>query len=67
MVGCEDKIYPKVENVLSYMGKTVRYCGKNGMGQTAKICNNLALGIQMRSIAEAMKLGKKMGIDGKLL
>lgn len=36
-------------------------------GQVAKICNNLALAIQMTSVAEAMNLGVKLGIDPKVL
>lgn len=36
-------------------------------GQVAKICNNLALGIQMASVAEAMNLGVTLGIDPKIL
>lgn len=36
-------------------------------GQVAKICNNLALGIQMASVAEAMNLGVALGIEPKIL
>lgn len=49
------------------MGKTFYNCGKSGMGQTAKMANNLALGIQMQSIVEAMVYGEKMGIDLSVL
>lgn len=45
------------------MGANFFNCGKPGMGQTAKIANNLALGIQMQSIVEAMVYGEKMGMD----
>ncbi|KAF1778983.1 3-hydroxyisobutyrate dehydrogenase, NAD-binding domain [Phytophthora cactorum] len=36
-------------------------------GQVAKLCNNLALAIQMASVAEAMNLGTTLGIDPKIL
>lgn len=49
------------------MGAAFFDCAKPGMGQTAKIANNLALGIQMQSIVEAMAFGEKMGIDLKIL
>lgn len=45
------------------MGANFFDCAKPGMGQTAKIANNLALGIQMQSIVEAMVYGEKMGMD----
>jgi 3-hydroxyisobutyrate dehydrogenase len=31
------------------------------------VCNNLALGIEMVAVAEAMTLGVKLGIDPKVL
>ncbi len=49
------------------MGANFFNCGLAGMGQTAKIANNLALAIQMHSICEAMLFGEKMGIDLKIL
>ena len=49
------------------MGLNIKLCGEVGMGQTAKIANNLALAIQMRSIAEAMNYAQAMGIDTKVL
>lgn len=42
-------------------------CTSAATGQVAKICNNLALAIQMTSVAEAMNLGVKLGIDPKVL
>ena len=37
------------------------------MGQATKMCNNLMLGIQMASVAEAFNLAKRVGLDeGKL-
>lgn len=45
------------------MGKNVIHCGGPGSGQAAKIANNMALAIQMASIAEAMHLGVRLGVD----
>ncbi len=68
MVGADNEnIFKKAENYLKYMGANVMNCKKTGMGQTAKICNNLALAIQMRSIAEALNLGRNLGMDLKVL
>lgn len=37
------------------------------MGQAAKLCNNLALAIEMIAVSEAMTLGVKLGMDPKVL
>ena len=56
-----------MKDILEGMGANFFNCGATGMGQTAKIANNLALAIQMQSICEAMLFGEKMGIDLKVL
>ena len=68
MVGSEEeKQFEEIKEILKYMGSNIFNCKKSGMGQTAKICNNLALAIQMRSICEAMNLGANLGMDPKIL
>ena len=68
MVGTqEDKVFSKIERVLKSMGKNIIRCGEAGSGQIAKMCNNLSLAIQMISIAEALSLGKSLGMDVKVL
>lgn len=37
------------------------------MGQTAKLCNNLALAVQMAGVSEALALGDALGLDAKRL
>lgn len=49
------------------MGQNFVNCEKISGGQIAKICNNLALAIQMMSIVEANLLGKKLGINMDIL
>ena len=53
--------------VLAGMGKNIVHCGATGMGQVAKVCNNLVLGISMAAVSEAMSLGVALGIDPKVL
>lgn len=50
MVGGEKESFDKAKPILECMGKNVVYCGGNGNGQVAKICNNLALAIEMIGI-----------------
>jgi 3-hydroxyisobutyrate dehydrogenase len=38
-----------------------------GAGQIAKVCNNMALAIEMIGISEALALGAKLGMDSKIL
>ena len=41
------------------MGSRIIHCGDVGMGQAAKLCNNMLLGISMIGTAEAFNLGQK--------
>ncbi|CAD7957694.1 unnamed protein product [Amoebophrya sp. A25] len=52
---------------LEKMGKNIFYCGASGTGSIAKVCNNMALSVQMISIAEAISMGVKLGMDPTLL
>ncbi|WP_420550079.1 3-hydroxyisobutyrate dehydrogenase [Curvivirga sp.] len=67
MVGGEDTAYAAAEPFLQIMGKTLVHCGGAGNGQAAKICNNMMLGIQMISVAEAFALGEKLGLSHQKL
>jgi 3-hydroxyisobutyrate dehydrogenase len=59
--------FDQVKPTLSMMGKNVIYCGENGTGQVAKLCNNMLLAVSMIGVSEAMFLGAKLGMDPKLL
>ncbi|KAF1317492.1 3-hydroxyisobutyrate dehydrogenase, partial [Globisporangium splendens] len=67
MVGGKPSEFETVKPVLQAMGRNIVHCGESSTGQVAKICNNLALAIQMTSVAEAMNLGVKLGVDPKVL
>ncbi|WP_017923762.1 3-hydroxyisobutyrate dehydrogenase, partial [Burkholderia glumae] len=67
MVGGAAADFERVGPVLGAMGKNLVHCGAVGMGQVAKICNNLVLGISMAGVAESMALGAALGIDPKVL
>eukprot|EP00879_Flechtneria_rotunda_P006498 GHRR01006829.1.p1 GENE.GHRR01006829.1~~GHRR01006829.1.p1 ORF type:complete len:237 (+),score=96.58 GHRR01006829.1:603-1313(+) len=49
--------------LLLLMGKSVQHLGDAGAGQVAKICNNLAMAIEMAAISEALALGAAAGLD----
>lgn len=68
MVGASnEQVYEETLDVIQHMGKFFFNCEGIGNGQAVKLCNNLALGIQMRSITESMRMGKKMGISQKVI
>lgn len=56
MVGGTTEEYKAVKSVLEGMGKRITHCGDYGMGQAAKLCNNMLLGIEMIGLCEAMNL-----------
>jgi len=67
MVGGDDAAFSRAKPLLEVMGKTIVHCGGAGNGQAAKICNNMMLGIQMSSVAEAFVLADKLGLDAQKL
>lgn len=62
MVGGTESAFARAEPVLKAMGKAIVHAGPAGNGQAAKICNNMMLGIQMVSVAEAFALAEKLGL-----
>jgi 3-hydroxyisobutyrate dehydrogenase len=62
MVGCEDALFARVESALAPMARAVIHAGGPGAGQSAKICNNMLLGISMLGVAEAFALAEKLGL-----
>ncbi|KAI6019641.1 3-hydroxyisobutyrate dehydrogenase [Pisolithus orientalis] len=67
LVGGTEAAFRKAEPILSHMGKRIIYCGSSGAGLSAKICNNLVLGVQQIVVAEAMLLGQALGLDPAVL
>jgi 3-hydroxyisobutyrate dehydrogenase len=67
MVGGETKDLERARPVLEKMGVNIFHAGAAGAGQTAKICNNMLLGILMIGTSEALALGVANGLDPKVL
>ena len=60
MVGGSRDDFDKLRFLFEYMGSRSVYCGKNGSGQTAKICNNMILGVTMIATCEAFALADRL-------
>ncbi|HYP83606.1 3-hydroxyisobutyrate dehydrogenase [Variovorax sp.] len=67
MVGGEAADLERARPVLEKMGANIFHAGGAGAGQTAKICNNMLLGVLMIGTSEALALGVANGLDPKVL
>ncbi len=67
MVGGDAQAFTVAEPILQVMGKKVIHCGAASMGQAAKICNNMILGISMIAVSEAFVLAEKLGLSQQAL
>jgi len=65
MVGGPEAAFALAQPILEKMGKAVIHAGGPGMGQAAKICNNMILGATMVATPEAFVLAEKLGLDAQ--
>jgi len=63
MAGGTQAGFAKVEPLFEIMGQKSVHCGGSGAGQSAKICNNMILGVTMIATCEAFALADKLGLD----
>jgi 3-hydroxyisobutyrate dehydrogenase-like beta-hydroxyacid dehydrogenase len=67
LVGGEKEVFEAQREILARMGKHIYHFGPNGSGAAAKLCFNLIVAAQMASLAEAMTLAARSGLDLALL
>ncbi len=67
MVGAKREVFDAVTPILSAMGTDIIFCGDVGRGQIVKILNNKVVLQQVHALAEALAIGKSLGVDGKVL
>lgn len=67
MVGGDTDVFHEIHPLLDIMGARVVHCGENGLGQAAKICNNMILGISQIAVAEAFVLAEQLGLTDQAL
>lgn len=63
MAGGSEESFAKVEPLFDIMGQKAVHCGEAGAGQSAKICNNMILGVTMIATCEAFAMADKLGLD----
>jgi 3-hydroxyisobutyrate dehydrogenase len=67
MCGGETAAFEAAGPVLEKMGRKALHCGGPGLGQAAKLCNNMILGATMIVTCEAFILGEKLGLSHRAL
>ena len=67
MIGGPESSFKKAKSALEVMGGRLVHCGEGGAGQSAKICNNMLLGVSMIGACEAFSLADKLGLDRQAL
>lgn len=65
MVGGPPGAVAAARPLLDVMGGKVVHCGDAGVGQAAKICNNMVLGATMIALSEAFVLGERLGLSNQ--
>jgi 3-hydroxyisobutyrate dehydrogenase-like beta-hydroxyacid dehydrogenase len=67
MVGGEGASVEKVKPLFDAMGKTVHHVGGIGLGQAAKLAQNLQNAVIFESFAEGLMLATKLGVPPEKL
>jgi 3-hydroxyisobutyrate dehydrogenase-like beta-hydroxyacid dehydrogenase len=66
MVGASPEVFAAVQPHLAYMGEAT-LCGEASFGQVVKALNNMVVFMTVNALAEAITIGRRAGIDAKLL
>lgn len=67
MVGGAEADFDSARPILEAMGRRVVHCGGQGLGQAAKVCNNMILAVSQIAVAEAFVLGERLGLSHQAL
>jgi 3-hydroxyisobutyrate dehydrogenase len=63
LVGGDSATLEKARPVLAAMGKTITHLGPTGSGAMIKLINNFVCGVQVASLAEALTMIERSGLD----
>ena len=63
MVGGTEDAFKRGLPLLETMGKTITHVGGSGDGQTAKVANQIIVGLTIEAVAEALLFAKSAGAD----
>jgi len=63
MCGGTEAAFDRARPLLELMGKRITLVGGAGDGQTAKVCNQIIVGLTIQAVSEALFLAQKAGAD----
>ena len=63
MVGGEPAVFERAKPLFEKMGKNITLVGEVGDGQTAKVANQIIVGLTIEAVAEALTFAKRAGAD----
>lgn len=63
MVGGSEAAFERSRPVFEAMGRTIVHTGPSGAGQVVKLCNQVAGGLHLLAMSEAITLCRKAGVD----
>lgn len=63
MAGGSEADFARALPLLEKMGKNITHVGANGDGQTAKVANQIIVGLTIGAVAEALLFARKAGAD----
>ena len=63
MVGGKSGVFDRAKPLLEKMGKNITLVGGTGDGQTAKVANQIIVGLTIEAVAEALTFARKAGAD----
>jgi 3-hydroxyisobutyrate dehydrogenase len=67
MVGGPTAVAERARPLFEALGTLVVHVGGHGLGQAAKLCNNLCAGINMAALAQALALARREGLAPAVL
>lgn len=67
LVGADAATFETVRPLLDCFAEEVTHCGPVGAGQVVKQLNNMVLAETVVALAEALSVGRRAGLDGKML
>lgn len=63
MVGGKEEVFQRAMPIFAKLGKTITLVGATGDGQTAKVANQIVVGLTIQAVAEALLFARKAGAD----
>jgi 2-hydroxy-3-oxopropionate reductase len=63
MAGGKPEVFERAKPLFEKMGKNITLVGGVGDGQTAKVANQIIVGLTIEAVAEALTFAKKAGAD----